>query len=125
MTIKDYKDLTAWQKGMRLAVEIYSLTKLLPKEETYGLKAQIRRAANSVPSNIAEGYGRESTTEYARFLKIARGSLYEIETQLYLCEALEYLDHAAVAQALSLSAEVGRMLNTMLRRLNGQMNPDK
>ena len=125
MTIKDYKDLTAWQKGMRLAVEIYRLTKLLPKEETYGLVAQLRRAAGSVPSNIAEGYSRESTTEYARFLKIARGSLYEVETQLYLCEALEYLDHTAVAQALSLSAEIGKMLNTMLRRLNGQMNPDK
>ena len=125
MTIKDYKDLTSWQKGMKLAEEVYRLTKQLPKTETYGLMDQLRRAAVSVPSNIAEGYGRESTTEYARYLKIARGSLYEIETQLYLCEALEYLDHTAVAQALSLSAEIGKMLNTMLRRLNGQMNPNK
>ena len=118
MAIKDYKDLTAWQKAMQLAVEVYRLTRLLPKEESFGLIGQLRRAAASVPSNIAEGYGRASTVEYARFLKIARGSLYELETQLYLCNALEYLDREAAAYAFSLSAEVGRMLNTMLRHLN-------
>ncbi len=118
--MKDYKDLISWQKSMQLAVEVYRLTKLLPKEETYGLSSQLRRAAVSISSNIAEGYGREFTSEYARFLKIARGSLYETETQLYLCEKLQFLPQDKLAPALSLCGEIGRMLNTMLRRLQGQ-----
>ncbi len=123
--MKDYKDLISWQKSMQLAVEVYQLTQLLPKEETYGLSSQLRRAAVSVSSNIAEGYGRESTPEYARFLKIARGSMYETETQLYLCETLGFLTKAEIAPALSLCAEIGRMLNTMLRRLQTQINNGK
>ena len=120
--MKDYKDLISWQKSMQLAVEVYQLTQLLPKEETYGLSSQLRRAAVSVSSNIAEGYGRESTPEYARFLKIARGSLYETETQLYLCEKLQFLPQDKLAPVLSLSGEIGKMLNTMLRRLQAQIN---
>ena len=123
--MKDFKDLISWQKSMQLAVDVYRLTKNLPKEETYGLISQIRRAAASTPSNIAEGYGRESTLEYARFLRIARGSLYETETQLYLCEMLGFLTKAEIAPALSLCAEIGRMLNTMLRRLQTQINNGK
>ena len=120
--MKDYKDLISWQKSMHLAEEIYRLTKQLPKEETYGLASQLRRAAVSVPSNIAEGYGREATAEYIRFLKIARGSLYEIETQLYLCKTLQYISQEDFSLSLSLISEVGRMLNTMLRRLHGQIS---
>ena len=123
--MKDYKDLVSWQKSMQLVAEVYRLTKSLPKEETYGLISQVRRAAASIPSNIAEGYGRESTLEYARFLKYARGSMYETETQLYLCEILGYLTTAEIAPALSLCAEIGRMLNTMLRRLQTQINNGK
>ncbi len=123
--MKDYKDLISWQKSMQLAAEVYRLANHLPKEETYGLISQIRRAAASIPSNIAEGYGRESTLEYARFLKYARGSMYETETQLYLCETLGFLTKAEIAPALSLCAEIGRMLNTMLRRLQTQINNGK
>ena len=120
--MKDYKDLISWQKSMQLAEEVYKLTKLLPKEETYGLVSQVRRAVVSVSSNIAEGYGRDSTLEYARFLKVARGSLYETETQLYLCERLQFLSQDKLAPALSLCGEIGKMLNTMLRRLQAQVN---
>ena len=120
MMMKNYKDLVSWQKSMQLAVEVYKLTRLLPKEETYGLISQLRRAAVSVSSNIAEGYGRESTMEYVRFLKVARGSLYETETQLSLCEMLGLLTQADIVPALSLCSEIGRMLNTMIRRLQNR-----
>lgn len=120
--MKDYKDLISWQKSMRLAEQVYQLTKKLPKEETYGLTSQLRRAAISIPSNIAEGYGRDSTLEYTRFLKYARGSLYETETQLYLSQMLEYLAKDEIDPALSLCAEIGKMVNTMIRRLQGQMS---
>ena len=123
--MKDYKDLISWQKSMQLSVEVYKLTRLLPKEETYGLVSQLRRAVVSVASNIAEGYGRDSTLEYARFLKVARGSLYETETQLTLCEMLGFLTKEDITSAISLCAEIGRMLNTMLRRLQTQINNSK
>ncbi len=123
--MKDYKDLISWQKSMQLAAEVYRLSDRLPKEETYGLVSQLRRAVVSISSNIAEGYGRESSLEYARFLKIARGSLYETETQLYLCEMFQFLKRDDIAPILSLCGEIGKMLNTMLRRLQTQINNDK
>ncbi len=118
--MRDYKDLISWQKSIRLAEEIYHLTKQLPRDETYGLSSQMRRAAVSIASNIAEGYGRESAVEYGRFLKIARGSLYETETQLFLCERLSLIDRAGMETALSLCSEIGKMLNTMLRHLQNK-----
>jgi len=81
MGIKSYRDLFVWQKAMELVTAVYTITKDFPKEELYGLTAQIRRSAVSVPSNIAEGYGRKSTLEYIRLLQIACGSLYELQTQ--------------------------------------------
>ena len=120
--MKDYKDLISWQKSMVLATDVYQLTKQFPKEETYGLVSQLRRAAVSIASNIAEGYGRESTSEYIRFLKIARGSLYETETQLYLSQKLQYVTQNDIIPILSLCTEIGRMLNTMLRRLSTPKN---
>ena len=84
MTVTHYKDLIAWQKAMDLVCLIYETTKTFPKEELYGLTNQIRRAAVSVPSNIAEGHSRKSSAEYKNFLSIARGSLAEIETQFIL-----------------------------------------
>lgn len=112
-----YKDLTAWKKSMELVKEIYTLTKKLPKEETYGLSDQMRRAAVSIPSNIAEGNGRKTDNEYAHFLNIARGSECELETQLYICIMLNYLTEKETEEAFSLLAEVGRMLNKMLSNL--------
>ena len=120
-----YKDLTVWKKSMDLVKEVYMLTKKLPKEETYGLSNQMRRAAVSIPSNIAEGNGRKTDTEYARFLNIARGSECELETQLYICVMLNYLTEEETKEALSLLAEVGRMLNKMLRNFETRTAANK
>ena len=112
-----YKDLTVWQKAMDLTAEIYRITKKLPKEELYGLTNQMRRSAVSVPSNIAEGNGRASTGDYVRFLTIARGSVAEVETQLLIGVRLDFLSQEDIAAALSLIDEVGRMLNSMIKKL--------
>ncbi|MBO5720510.1 MAG: four helix bundle protein [Bacteroidales bacterium] len=85
MKNSNYKNLLVWQKAMDLVVEIYKISKLLPKEEKYGISDQIRRSAVSVPSNIAEGQSRNSIKEFIQFLSIARGSLAELETQLLIC----------------------------------------
>ena len=109
-----YKELKVWQKSMELAKEIYSLVKKLPKEELYVLSDQMRRAAISIPSNIAEGNGRKSHTEYSRFLDIARGSQFELETQLHICIMLNYLTENETQKAFELISEVGRMLNSLI-----------
>ena len=83
-TIKTYRDLIAWQKAMKLAEQVYRWSAHFPPDEKYGLTSQMRRAAVSIPSNIAEGYGRQSTVDYVRFLRIARGSLAELSTQIEL-----------------------------------------
>ncbi|AOX01933.1 four helix bundle protein [Moorena producens PAL-8-15-08-1] len=85
-TIHDFKDLKIWQKGMEIAEKCYFLTKLFPKDELYGMVQQIRRAAASIPANIAEGYGRRSTPEYIRFLNIAQGSINELQTHILLSQ---------------------------------------
>lgn len=89
--VRSYRDLVAWQKAMRLVIDVYRCTQSFPKAEIYGLTAQLRRAAVSVPSNIAEGQGRASIGEFKQFLCHARGSLLEIETQLQIAQSLEYL----------------------------------
>lgn len=112
-----YKELIVWQKSMELVKEIYSLVKKLPKEETYSLSDQMRRAATSIPSNIAEGNGRKSQVEYARFLDIARGSQFELETQLHICIMLNFLTENETKKAFELIAEIGKMLNTLIIKL--------
>ena len=112
-----YKDLIVWQKAMDLTTEIYRLTKKLPKDELYGLTNQLRRAAVSIPSNIAEGNGRASTGDYLRFLIIARGSNAEVETQLLLCVRLNYLAQEDIEATLSLNEEIGRMLSSIITKL--------
>jgi len=91
MAIKHYRDLVAWQEAMRLVKLVYRLTMNWPREEQYGLTSQLRRAAVSVPSNIAEGYGRRATQGFIRFLNIAHGSLMEVETQLQIGFELQFL----------------------------------
>ena len=118
MQAKDHKDLIVWQKSMDLLVEVYRLVKKLPKEETYALSDQMRRAVVSIPSNIAEGRGRSSEKEFLRFLFIARGSKAEIETQLLACVRLNYLGESEVEGALNLCSEVGRMLNAIISKLS-------
>lgn len=118
MSTRDHKDLIVWQKSMDLLVEIYRLVKKLPKEETYALSDQMRRAAVSIPSNIAEGRGRSSEKDYLRFLFIARGSRAELETQLMACLRLNYLAEDDIEFALSLCDEVGKMLNSIIGKLS-------
>jgi len=88
--LKSYRELLVWQKAIELTVLVYRLTEVFPKREVYGLAAQLRRAAVSIPSNIAEGYGRGSRKEYLQFLSIAQGSLKELETQIILAQRLTY-----------------------------------
>ena len=117
MAIKSYKDLIVWQKAMDLVVEVYHLVKCLPREETYALSDQMRRAAVSIPSNIAEGHGRNSTREFINFLSIARGSQMELETQLQICLRLNYLSDIQIEVAMRICQEVNKMLNVLIIKL--------
>ncbi len=119
MTTKNYRDLEVWQKSMSLVEEVYQLTSNLPKEELFGLSNQLRRAAVSIPSNIAEGNTRGSFKDYARFLSIARGSKSEIETQLEFCLRLGYLNIDQISKAVSLCDSIGAMLFSMIKKYKG------
>lgn len=118
MTLQSYRDLEVWQKSMDLVEEIYLLTKLLPKIELFGLTSQMRRAAVSIPSNIAEGYGRIHRKEYINHLSIAQGSLQEAETQLQITVRLQYLDREQVKKAWNLMQDVGKMLRRLIASLS-------
>ena len=120
LAIRDFKDLIVWQRAMDAAAEIYRLARKLPREETFALGDQLRRAAVSIPSNIAEGFGRSSKKDYAKFLVMARGSAYETETQLLLCVRVRHLLEKDIQQALSLLREVGRMLNALSSRFRAE-----
>ncbi len=111
---ESYRDLKVWRKGMELVTEIYRATRLFPRDEVYGLTSQLRRAAVSVPSNIAEGQARFSQKEFHRFLGHARGSLVEIETQIMIAGNLGYLSLQQGKALLDKTAEVGRMLNGLI-----------
>jgi four helix bundle protein len=115
---KSYQDLVAWQKAMDLVEEIYRLTRAFPKEEVYGLTSQLRRAAVSIPSNIAEGQGRRGAMEFKHFLRLSVGSLMEVETQLMIAGRLRYLESEPVKSLLCDSAELGRVLNGLISSLN-------
>lgn len=116
--IQSYRDLRVWQLAMDLAEEAYRASRAMPVAETYGFVSQIRRSAASVPANIAEGYGRESTRSYILFLKTARGSLREFETHVLLAERIGLLANNE-AQALVKNAEtLGKMLYALIRSLN-------
>lgn len=119
--LKSYRDLQVWQKAMLMAREIYRVTAEFPREELYGLTQQIRRAAVSIPSNIAEGEGRESTKEWLRHLSIARGSLYELETQLLLAKDLSYVTEAPVALLMEGADEISRMLRGLQSSLKKRL----
>jgi four helix bundle protein len=114
---RSYKDLVAWRKAMELVGEIYRMTQGFPQKELYGLTSQLRRAAVSVPSNIAEGQGRLSKGEFHQFLGHARGSLMEVETQVLIAQDLGYLDKTSTEKLLGKAAELGRVLNGLLASL--------
>jgi four helix bundle protein len=113
----DIKNLVAWQVAMELAESVYRTTRSFPNDERFGLRMQVRRAAVSVASNIAEGHGRTSGKDYSRFVMIARGSLKEVETQLILCERLGFLTLADVKPLLDLSSRANRLLTGLRKRL--------
>lgn len=115
--MKTYRDLMVWQKGMDLVEDTYELTKAFPAEEMYCLTQQIRRCVISIPSNIAEGYGRNHTKDYIRFLQIASGSLFELQTQIEIALRLKYIDEQAYEPVNSLSIEIEKMLASLIRKL--------
>lgn len=118
--IESFKDLFVWQKGIELVNEIYKLTKQFPKEELYCLTSQIRRAAISVPSNIAEGWGRGTTKNYIQFLEIARGSLYETNTLIIISYNQDYVNKEICDKIEEKINEIGRMLNTLIAKLESK-----
>jgi four helix bundle protein len=114
---RSYQDLLVWQQSMDLVAEIYSTTKVWPKEELFGLTAQVRRAATSIPANIAEGYGREHRGSYLQFLRIAQGSLKELETHLLIAERVGLATRDKIVPLLQRVESVGKLLRLLLRKL--------
>ena len=115
-----YGQLKAWQKAMDLAESVYLVTKEFPREELYGLTSQLRRASVSVPSNIAEGWGRQSRKEYRHHVAIARGSLLEAETQILLAGRLDYLSSEETAQLLDQTTQVAKLLTGLIKSLDSR-----
>ncbi|MDR0874074.1 MAG: four helix bundle protein [Prevotellaceae bacterium] len=120
--IKDFKDLIVWQKAMDAVLLVYKLVKKLPKEEMYALSDQMRRAAVSIPSNIAEGQARNSGKEFDQFLAIAKGSKAELETQLLLCVKIGYLNNDDISEITDLLQEIGKIINTIQQKLTTKTN---
>ena len=117
MKINSYKDLIVWQKAMDLAAQVHLLSKAFPREELYGLTSQLRRAAVSVPSNIAEGQARHSTAQFLNFLSMAQGSLAEVDTQIMLAQRFHYVTVESPAKTASLIIEVSKMLSSLRAKL--------
>ena len=117
MSGQSYKELLVWQKSMQLVTDTYMATESFPNSEIFGLASQLKRAAVSVPSNIAEGQGRDSTKEFLYHLSVAYGSLMESETQIQIAVNLTYVDQSVADKLLTQCGEVGRMLNGLTRSL--------
>jgi four helix bundle protein len=115
--IKTYRDFIVWQKSMDLVEYTYRLTKSFPKDELFGLTGQVRRASVSVPSNIAEGFGRNSDGDFYRFLTISTGSLFEIQTQMEIALRLNYIQQAEFDVFFSDTREIERMLSSLMKKL--------
>jgi four helix bundle protein len=116
--INSFRDLIVWQKSMSLVTEIYSLTQGFPSSEIYALTSQVRRSAISIPSNIAEGYGRNSTGDYKRFLQIAAGSLFELQTQIEIALNLNYISKDIFDEFFEKTRELDRMLLSLIKKIN-------
>jgi four helix bundle protein len=121
MPIRSYQELVAWQKAMDLVESVYCATRLFPREEIYSLTAQIRRAAISIPSNIAEGQGRSTTRDFLHFLSIAQGSVKEVETQILIAERLIYIAKPVAVSVLEQTAQVGRLLSGLSNSLKNKI----
>ena len=118
MKVKNYQHLIAWQRAMDLVELVYKASTRFPREELYALTSQVRRAAVSIPSNIAEGQGRRTTSDFLRHLSIAYGSLREVETQLLIAARLNYVTAAQVETIMTKAGEVGRLLNGLMNSLS-------
>lgn len=116
----DYRELVVWQKAMDLVTEIYRITASFPNEERFGLSSQARRAAVSIPSNIAEGHGRKATGAYLNHISIAYGSLMELETQIQIAKRLNFLSAEEVSAILEKISEIARMLNGLKKSLSAK-----
>ncbi len=117
MPVKSFRDLIVWQKAMEFVVDLYERTLAFPREETYGLRSQVRRAGVSIPSNIAEGQARQGTKEFLHYLSIAYASLAEVETQIIIAQRLRYLTDESANALLDQAAEIGRLLNGLRNAL--------
>ncbi|WP_454980616.1 four helix bundle protein [Capnocytophaga haemolytica] len=117
--IKSYKELVVWQKSMALVTAVYQISSKFPQSELFGITNQMRRSAISIPSNIAEGFGRNSSQDYLRFLYIARGSLYEMETQIQIAVSLGFTTHHA--EIINMIDEVGKMLNATITKIKDKI----
>ena len=115
--VKSYRDLMVWQKSMTLVTEVYTVTRSFPSDEIYALTSQLRRCAVSIPSNIAEGYGRNSTSDYKRFLQIAVGSIFELQTQIEIAVNLRYLSAETFGNLCNAAKEIELMLLSLIRKL--------
>jgi four helix bundle protein len=115
--MSNFRNLLVWQKSMSLTTKIYNLTKQFPKEEFFGLTSQIRRSSISIPSNIAEGFGRDSNKEYLRFLNISIGSLFEMQTQLEIAKNIQYLNEEEFNNLYENSREIERMLVSFISKI--------
>jgi four helix bundle protein len=116
--IKTYRDLIVWQKAVDLVTEIYRVTDQFPKEEQFGLTSQMRRSSVSIPSKIAEGFGRRATRDYVRFLRTAVGSLFELQTQMIIAGKLQYSSNDDVTHIDRRTREIERMLSSLIRKLD-------
>jgi four helix bundle protein len=115
--VQSHRELIIWQRAIQLCVAVYEVTRSFPRDEIYGLTNQLRRASVSIPSNIAEGYGRLSREQYRHFLGIAQGSNLELQTQLVIAKELGYAAESAVGKVEAVSYEVGKMLTALLKKL--------
>jgi four helix bundle protein len=118
--VQSYRDLTVWQRGMALAEASYRITSRFPRDEIYGLTAQIRRAASSIPANVAEGVGRENTGSFIQHLRISQGSLKELETHLILGQRVGLLEAGSLETLLSDCEVLGKMLRALIRTLQSK-----
>lgn len=116
--MKSYRDLIVWQKSVTMVTHVYQLLKCFPDDEKFGLTSQLKRSSVSIPSNIAEGYGRNYTKDYIRFLNIARGSLYEMQTQFQIAQNLQFVKKEELLIIHELSIEIEKMLNSLINKLS-------
>ncbi len=116
MSIKSYRELIVWQKAIDMTMLVYAIAKTFPTEEKYSITSQMTRAAVSIPSNIAEGFGRYNPVEFARFLRISLGSLFELQTQLEIVHRLNYIDDNKCCEIINLGNEIEKMINSLIAK---------